>query len=51
MGLEYKTYLEEVVKVLEQDPQFKTILANATDEDIQVNVHAGKANNEKCESH
>ena len=43
MNLEYRTYLEEVVKMLEQDPQFKAILANATDEQIQVNVHADEA--------
>ncbi|XP_037086650.1 nucleobindin-2-like isoform X3 [Pollicipes pollicipes] len=35
MGLEYKNYLEEIVKLLEQDSKFKTILQNATDEDIK----------------
>ncbi|XP_043232121.1 nucleobindin-2-like isoform X4 [Amphibalanus amphitrite] len=42
MGLEYKNYLEEVVKMLEQDAQFKDILANATDEDIQSGSVADK---------
>ena len=38
----YKYYLRDVVVLLKQDPQFKAILANATEEEVQVNVHAGK---------
>ena len=38
LGLEYRNYLEEVVKVLEEDPRFKVILDNATSQEIQVSV-------------
>ncbi|XP_037069987.1 nucleobindin-2-like isoform X2 [Pollicipes pollicipes] len=35
LGLEYRNYLEEVVKLLEQDSQFKTILDNATETEVK----------------
>ena len=39
LGLEYRSYLEQVVNVLEDDPQFKVILDNATEQEIKVSVY------------
>ncbi|KAF0290683.1 Nucleobindin-2 [Amphibalanus amphitrite] len=42
LGLEYRSYLEEIVKVLEEDPQFKVILDNATEQEIKSGAVADK---------